>query len=331
MKRIRFLFVLAVLALSVQLAAAPDVAAVPDLTISGFVDTRASLVGGGEDTFLLDSYRVIFGAKIAPWLSAVIHVAGTGSGTPISVPTATITASTESSGTRYSIAIGRSPVPFGLASGWYISPNNAFAYDPAVTAKGLGGKWSDIGITGTVAGDAFSVQAYLVQGNLALVKGAGTGYDEGLAAGLRAVFTPLEGLKLGLSYALNAHGADLDTSNNPIDVPNTSLVAGDVSWALGPALLSFQYTASMPKFEFDARKDVWFGQFEFDLANILGIPITPGVRFDYITKSITGGDAENALTIQAAYKFEKYLRLGLSFRTATGADDALLLQVLGMF
>ena len=143
--------------------------------------------------------------------------------------------------------------------------------------------------------------------------------DKGLAAGLRATFSPIEGLTLGVSYALNAHYIG----------DNLSFVAGDVEWALGPLALAFEYMAMMPKFTFDDRVDTWFAQAMFGLQEIANIPVEFGVRFDYFSKDLS---LEHALTIQANWlPVEEHLRFGLSFRSQKGEDSVLMLQVIGMF
>ncbi|MDR2733173.1 MAG: hypothetical protein LBC99_00855 [Spirochaetota bacterium] len=346
MRLLHLLIVIVLLAVSVQAAAAVDVA------VTGFADTRASYTMGDTDAFgfAFHSSRVIFGARLAPWISSVIQFGTNPGSTEVGLGTATVNLNSVGEGTKMSLAMGRFPVPMGLASGWYLSPNNAFAYQPSVTEFGIGsrnGGWSDVGAMGTMQADMFRLQAYVVQGNMPntriIAANNPLNPNKGIAVGARAVFTPIDGLGIGLSYCLNgrqAHAAATDP--DPDENNNKSIIAGDISWALGPATLSFEYLAWMPHFTFDERKDVWFAQFEFDLAKVAGIPVTPGVRYDHISGSVLSTaalpDAESgsALTIQAYYKFEKYLRIGLSFRTESGTsatppDDVITLQVLGMF
>jgi hypothetical protein len=255
-----------------------------------------------------------------------------------------VTLNSVGDGPLMSLSVGRFPVPMGLANGWFLSPGNPFAFAPGITTGLLGTSagqgWSDVGALGTIKANILTLQAYAVQGNIPGGKVIiSTPDNKGIAGGLRAVITPFAGLNIGLSYCLNGREAEYTpppTPAVPAPVPissgdNKSIIAGDIAWTAGPVTLSAEYLAAMPKFSFDERIDAWFAQFEFDLKDIAGIPITPGVRFDYLTTNLTGADAENAITIQAAYKFEKYLRIGLSFRTSKQEEDQLMLQVLTMF
>jgi len=327
MKATRLLIIVVLLVLFAQAAFAEV-----DVSVTGFADVRAGYTLGDKDEFGFDFHqsRIIFNAKAADWISTVIQV-GTqpGGDYGIKLGTATVNLNTVGEGAKLSLALGRFPVPIGAASGWYTSPNNAFAFDPLVTSKILGGTYSDIGALGAIKGEKYTVQAYAVQGDTPKAGAGGmiANPDKGVAGGLRAVLTPIDGFNLGLSYCLNGRDAKTATAKN-----NKSIIAGDISFAAGPVALIFEYLAWMPKFTLDERKDAWFAQAEFDLDKVAGIPITPGVRFDYLTsKALGGADAGNALTVQLAYKFEKYLRFGLSFRTESKAPDVITLQVLGMF
>jgi hypothetical protein len=342
MKLTRILLIVLLLAASTQLFA--DV----DLKISGYLDARAGVtLGSGTEQigFGINSSRVIFGAKIADWISATVHL-GTnpwgGNGLTPALGAAFITLGDPK---ELSLVVGRFPVPMGIANNWFLSPANAFAFAPALISTGItpegqskspngilsgtnGAGWVDQGIMGKfVLEDFLTVQVYAVSGNAgrallgSIDPTVGVQTDKGIAGGLRAVITPIEGLNLGLNYCLNAHGVAAD---------NVSILAGDVEFKIGPVALTYEYLAAMPKFDFDNRQDAWFAQFEFDLEEIAGIPISPGVRYDYLT-SYTAVDGADYITIQAVYKFEKALRIGLSFRTSKQEEDQLMLQVLTMF
>jgi hypothetical protein len=224
-----------------------------------------------------------------------------------------------------SLTIGYFDVPVGLASFWYGSPDNAFAYAPGLTSF-LTGEWTDVGAMGTYEAESFSLTAFLVKG-APLVDPMDVA-PKGLAGGLRATFTPSEGITLGASYALN--GCDING--------NSSILAGDIECELGMLSLAFEWLAIMPKFEFGDRKDAWFLQAMFNLQEVADVPISLGARFDYLTESLsTNSKAGTALTLQAAYAFEEYLRIGLSYQIVNdeiknnGEDNRFLLQFLTMF
>jgi hypothetical protein len=331
MKYLRFLLVAMVLLFAAQVVSAAEV------SLSGFAEARGTLtlaetnqLGAG-----IESTRVRFDTKLTDWLSANVEFGSSGDTSGGTTSTAVtmrkaIAALTSklNDDTTLRVEIGQRPVPMGIASGWYTAPANAFLYAPIVSSTNVMGTWSDIGVFGTLSQKAFSLTAYVVQGagttviSTDVVGSTGANAPAGIAGGLRAVVTPVENLNLGLSYAISGRNID----------QNYSIMAGDVVFSPGPVVLTFQYLAAMPKFEFDSRADAWFAQFEFKLEEILGVPITPGVRYDYLTSNARGTDeGASAITIQAMYQFEKALRIGLSFRTEKDKDNLLALQVLTMF
>jgi len=331
MKLLRFLCVFVLLAVSLQLAAAPEV------EIFGYADARLGVTLEGDTGLrpFLNLAEVTAAAKIAPWLSADVTIGAYYAADGqygFEVGGARVIISDEADDRTFSLGFGYFDVQFGLASYWYAMPDNAFAFNPGVTDWILDGGWTDVGVFGSIESDQFSLTAYLVQGDSAYID-IGNGTDKGLAGGLRVTLAPIEGLNLGVSYALNAHGADISATDK---APNVSLLAGDVSFEAGPLYLAFQYTAKMDKFEFADRQDLWFAEAIFSLEDIIDLPLDVGARFDYISSGLAGAgasndEAANAVTIQARYTFEEYFRLGLSFRTETGKDSGLMLQAMAMF
>jgi hypothetical protein len=193
-------------------------------------------------------------------------------------------------------------------------------YSPGVT-DGILGEWTDLGIMGAIESEQFSVFAYLMRGEMPdSVYDNVLATDKGLAGGLRATFSPIEGLTLGLSYALNAHYIG----------DKFSLLAGDIEFEVGPLALAFEYVAMMPKFKFGDRVDLWFAQAMFSLEDIAEIPLEFGARFDYFCEDI---GIENAITIQANFLPDEHLRCGLALRIQKDEDynKTIMLQVMGMF
>ena len=341
MKTLRFLVVAFVVLLSAPLAAAEGGA--PVVQVSGFVEALTALNFEimNDDTndntpmsIAVPSARVRFNAPLTSWLTANMQVQGSavGGGGAVSLAAATVAMSTTEGDTTYRFEIGRKAVPMGLAGGWNIAPANPFIHRPSLTTDHLG-VWTDEGIYGSILGKSWSVQLYGVEGNNTSVvtnlNPAGN-KGKGIAGGLRATASLGKALNVGVSYALNGW------ANGDAAGDNYSIMAGDAALKLGPCTLTYQYLASMPKFEFDGRKDSWFAQFEFDLKDIAGIPLEPGVRYDYLTSKFLGGsDAATILTVQAMYKFEKVLRIGLAYRNGKDASlnkiSDLSLQVVTMF
>jgi hypothetical protein len=336
MKFTRFLILAAMLMLLTPFAATANTLTFGEVRISGFVETLSTLNFDAEDDasaidFAVQSARVRFDTRLAPWISANAEIASSGSTNPANLnPTlrrAIVALFTTKDDITYRLEFGRKAIPFGVASGWYTAPANAFIYQPSVTTSILG-SWSDEGIFGSVSGKNWSVQAYAVEGNETRVISTLDPEDlgAGIAGGLRATVRPVAGLNLGVSYALNGQAQE----------GNYSIMAGDVVLKLGPCTLTYQYLASMPEFDFDVRRDSWFAQVEFDLTDIIGVPIEPGFRFDYFAGSVTEDNkAATIITVQAMYKFEKVLRIGLSYRNGkshTGDQfNELALQVMTMF
>jgi len=315
-------------------------AAAPTVEFSGYADVRAMYTMGDTKEFALAIGRMELTADalILPWLSLEVTLGTYGTmDTPrdykAELGGAFVSLFKEDDGTKMSLNIGYFDTPFGLASGWYAFPENSFMYHPGVTEYFLG-EWTDLGMYGAIEAEQYSVSAFVVQGEMEYLVDLYGGEGKGIAGGLRATFSPIEGLTLGVSYALNGHAV-----RSPTDESNNfSLIAGDIEWALGPLSLAFQYTASMPKFKFSDRLDVWFAQAMFSLEEIADVPIEFGARFDYFTgnyvTALSGGtpeDATNILTIQANWLLDEHLRIGLSFRHEKDEDDVLMLQVMGMF
>jgi len=307
------------------LAAVPVIAA-PTVDFSGYADVRAGFnLDASKFDFLIGRIELTADALILPWLSLEVTV-----GTYETMDKkynadlggAFLSIFKEDGGTKMSLNIGYYDVPFGLASGWYANPENSFMYDPGVTEL-LTGQWTDLGVYGVLEGEQYSLAAYAVQGDTCgILEAAPT--DKGIAAGLRATVSPIEGLTLGISYLLNAH------YNIPADNNNLSFLAGDVEWALGPLALAFEYMAVMEKFEFGDRSDAWFAQAMFGLEDVADIPVEFGVRFDYFSEDLKTF-SENAITIQANWLPDEHLRMGLSFRSQKNTDSVLMFQVLGIF
>jgi hypothetical protein len=336
MKSIRFFIIVAVLVFAMQPAGALE------FQLTGFAEALSTLNMEGEDPevgFVMQSARVRFNTILAPWITANVQI-GSVSGKPdMALRSAMITLSKETEDVTFRIGFGKTSVPIGVASGWYTAPANAFMYAPSLTENILG-SWTDDGVFGSIFGKRWSLQAYAVDGSRTKVityaneadKLANpdpedqAGIGRGIAGGLRAALSPIEGLTLGASYALNGH----------FNGCNYSIMAGDVTLRFGPCVFIYQYLAVMPKFEFDDRRDSWFTQFELDLMKLIALPITPGVRYDYLAASaIDGADkAATIVTIQAMYKFENALRIGLAYRNGKNSYtqfNDLSLQVLTMF
>ncbi|MDR2735076.1 MAG: hypothetical protein LBC99_10670 [Spirochaetota bacterium] len=343
----RFLCVLCMLCAAGSLAAAPTV------EFSGYADVRAGYTLGETDEFALNIGRieVTADALILPWMNLEVTIGtyNTMEGKyNAELGGAFISFFKENDGTTMSLNIGYFDVPFGLASGWYAFPENSFMYAPGVTEAYIG-EWTDLGVYGSIETEQFSLTAFAVRGEMygifeelttppPLPPGASAlvDMDKGLAVGLRAAFSPVEGLTLGVNYALNAHYDFND---------NISFIAGDVEWALGPLALAFEYLAYMPKFAFGDRADTWFAQAMFGLEDIADIPVEFGARFDYFAANYSNavtallgagtpppaGESSNALTIQANWLADEHLRFGLSFRHQKDEDDIIMLQVMGMF
>jgi len=323
MKLNRFAIVCCVL---LCLAAAMPLAAAPTVEFSGYADVRAVFdLDASQFDFLIGRIELNADALILPWLSLSVTI-GTyetmSRNYSAEIGGAYLSIFKEDGGTKMSFNIGYFDTPFGLASGWYSFPENKFMYDPGVTEV-LTGEWADLGVYGAIEAEQFSVTAFAVQGNMYGIWDLVT-KDKGIAAGLRATFSPIEGLTLGLSYALNAH------FNIPTDNNNVSFIAGDVEGNFGPLSIAFEYMAAMEKFEFGDRVDAWFAQAMFSLEEIADVPIEFGARFDYFSEDLS---IENALTIQVNWLADEHLRIGLSFRSQKDEDydKTLMLQVMGMF
>ena len=329
MKFMRFLYVFAFLAASVQLAAhqghshgskQESPSEVGTVKISGYIDSRLGFEL--EDSAFkpsVDSMAIYVDSRLSEWLSASVtlesHFDGRDFG--IELDGAFLTASHDAHGTSISLGIGLFDIPFGIASFWYCSPDNLFAFAPGITDRIFDHGWIDFGLFGSLETEHFGLTAYMAQG-AALDEDVFGAADKGLAGGLRVTVSPVHGITFGLSYALNAHYAG----------DKLSFVAGDVELELGPLSLIGQYTAIMPKFEFGDRLDTWFVQAMFDLKDLTHIPLSIGGRFDYFSEAFmadptTGlGESANALTIQALYQLSESLRLSLSFRTTHEEESA---------
>jgi len=338
MKLVRLLCVVALLAAPLSLAAAPAV------EIGGFIDSRFGFdLDDKELAPFIDSMELWFDAKISDWLTASVTIGTYFEDGPRDfrpeLGSAFLTATKENDGMKMSLGAGLFDVPFGIASYWASAPDNAFAYAPGVSEDFFAGGWYDFGIFGKIEADQFGLILYLVQGESFFSDNILLPYetDKGLAGGLRATFSPSKGISFGLSYALNAHYNDAFTKAKFGDEAegHISLVAGDVELELGSLTLTYQYTAMMPKFEFGERNDLWFAQAVFSLEEMIELPISLGVRFDYFTESMSedpaNPSAAHAITFQIAYQIEEYLRLGLSFRTREGENNVLMLQAMAMF